>query len=66
MRFPGRFNGTAILPVLICRMLLDQEIAPRGLHTALDLVTPERLFRELEYHRQLGRLDWTVSGPSAK
>jgi hypothetical protein len=66
VRFPDRFNGTAILPILICKMLVDQEIAPRGLQTALDLVTPERLFRELEYHRQLGRLDLTVFGPSAK
>jgi hypothetical protein len=67
LRFPDRsFNGTAILPVLICRMLVEQEIAPRGLQTALDLVTPARLFQELDYHRQLGRVSWTVSGPSRK
>jgi hypothetical protein len=64
VRFPGPLNGTAILPVLISKMLTEQQIAPRGLTSAFDLVTPERLFEELEYHRQLGRVDWTVSGPS--
>jgi hypothetical protein len=64
VRFPDRsFNGTAILPVLLCRMLVAQEVAAPGLQTALDLVTPAQLFEELDYQRQLGRVSWSEHGP---
>lgn len=59
----GAVNCTSCLPVLISGMLSRREVEPRGLLTALDLVTPERLFRELESYRSRGQLDWTIDGP---
>ncbi len=63
LQFHGGFNGTAILPILICRMIAAREVLSCGLLTALDLVTPDRLFAELTRYRDQGRLSWTVGGP---
>jgi hypothetical protein len=63
VRLQRRFNGTAILPILICRMLARREVAARGLMTAMDLVSPPRLFQELERYRRRGLLDWTIAEP---
>jgi hypothetical protein len=62
-RFKNDFNCTAYLPVIIAKMFAAGEVTARGLVTALDLVTPERLMRELEPHRLAGRLDWTIGDP---
>lgn len=62
----GTLNLTACLPILICGMLVRGEIEARGLQTGLDLVTPQRLFQELDRHRQRGRLDWIITGPSPR
>ncbi len=62
----GAMNCTACLPILICAMLVRREIDLRGLQTALDLVTPARLFQEMDRYRRQGDLDWTIKGPSPK
>lgn len=66
LHFRDGFNGTAILPVLICRMFAEGEVADRGLLTAIDLVSPERLFAELVRRRERGELDLVETGPSAR
>ncbi len=66
LRSRGGRNVTAILPILICGMLARGEIRERGLLTALDVVTPARLFQELERYRRQGDLDWTITGPSPR
>jgi hypothetical protein len=63
MRFRSDFNCTAYLPILVGKMLAQGEIRERGLRTAVDVVSPERLFEELARDRQRGWLDWTISAP---
>lgn len=66
VRFRSDFNATAYLPVIVCQLLGAGEARPLGLVTALDLISPDRLFRELEPQRAHGRLSWTIEGPSPR
>lgn len=61
VRLQRRFNGTAILPILISKMLDRREVNSGGLRTAMDIVSPDRLLQAFERQRRSGALDWTIS-----
>ncbi|MCC6144601.1 MAG: saccharopine dehydrogenase NADP-binding domain-containing protein [Candidatus Hydrogenedentes bacterium] len=47
LRFPSGGYATAILPVLLAQRVLEGEPPRAGLHTPLDLLTPEEVFAAL-------------------